>query len=51
MSERREPEEQKKPANEKSEPKKDEGKGLKYVFKIAPADPKNTLNFEDVADK
>jgi hypothetical protein len=26
--------------------------GLKYVFKIAPADPKrNGLDFEDVADK
>lgn len=22
-----------------------------YVFKFAPADPKNTLNFEDMADK
>ena len=26
-------------------------KGLDYVFRIAPADPKNTLDFEDVADK
>ena len=26
-------------------------KGLKYVFKISPADPKNNLDFEDVADK
>ncbi|MCC7012987.1 MAG: hypothetical protein IT454_10525 [Planctomycetes bacterium] len=25
--------------------------GLKYVFKIAKADPKNTFDFEDVADK
>lgn len=26
--------------------------GLKYVFKIAPADPKrNSIDFEDVADK
>lgn len=25
--------------------------GLKYVFKIAPADPKNAFDFEDVADK
>jgi hypothetical protein len=25
--------------------------GLKYVFKIAPADPKNSFDFEDVADK
>ncbi|MCE9594355.1 MAG: hypothetical protein K8S98_09175 [Planctomycetes bacterium] len=23
----------------------------KYVFKIVPADPKNTLDFEDTADK
>jgi hypothetical protein len=31
----------------------DAGKpGLKYVFKIAPADPKrNSIDFEDVADK
>ena len=27
------------------------GDGLKYVFKIAPADPKNSFDFEDVADK
>jgi hypothetical protein len=27
------------------------GAGLKYVFKIAPADPKNSFDFEDVADK
>jgi hypothetical protein len=25
--------------------------GLDYVFKIAPADPKNNFDFEDVADK
>ena len=25
--------------------------GLDYVFKIAPADPKNAFDFEDVADK
>jgi len=24
---------------------------LNYVFKIAPADPKNSFDFEDVADK
>ena len=29
----------------------EEGKGMKYVFKIAPADPKNSFDFEDVADK
>ena len=34
---------------EKAEEKKPEG--LKYVFKIAPADPKNSFDFEDVADK
>jgi hypothetical protein len=28
-----------------------EPQGMKYVFKIAPVDPKNTLDFEDVADK
>lgn len=25
--------------------------GLKYVFKIAPADGKNSIDFEDIADK
>lgn len=25
--------------------------GLDYVFKIAPADPKSSFDFEDVADK
>jgi hypothetical protein len=25
--------------------------GLNYVFKFAPADPKNSFDFEDVADK
>ena len=32
---------------------KDTGKkpGIDYVFKIAPADPKNAFDFEDVADK
>jgi hypothetical protein len=29
----------------------DAATGLRYVFKIAPADPKNSLDFEDVADK
>lgn len=32
-----------------AEPKKPAG--LNYVFKIAPADPKNSFDFEDVADK
>lgn len=36
-----------KPAKSKDAP----GKGLNYVFKIAPADPKNAFDFEDVADK
>jgi hypothetical protein len=31
------------------EPKKPTG--MNYVFKIAPADPKNNFDFEDVADK
>jgi len=26
-------------------------KGASYVFKIAPADPKTSFDFEDVADK
>jgi hypothetical protein len=26
-------------------------KGTSYVFKIAPADPKTSFDFEDVADK
>ena len=26
-------------------------KGLKYEFKIAPVNPKNSFDFEDVADK
>jgi len=29
----------------------DAATGLEYVFKIAPADPKSSLDFEDVADK
>ena len=29
----------------------DAATGLKYVFRIAPADPKNSFDFEDVADK
>ena len=29
----------------------DPKKGTSYVFKIAPADPKTTSDFEDVADK
>jgi hypothetical protein len=36
------------PRDEKQPPK---ASGLAYVFKIAPADPKNTFDFEDVADK
>jgi len=31
--------------------KQDEPRGLRYLFKIAPADPKNSFDFEDVADK
>ena len=33
------------------EPKPKKPSGLDYVFKIAPADPKNNFDFEDVADK
>ena len=39
----------------KTEERRDEseprGQGKDYVFKIAPADPKNAFDFEDVADK
>jgi len=31
--------------------KDEEKKGLDYVFKIVPVDPKNSFDFEDVADK
>ena len=34
---------------DETKPKK--ASGLDYVFKIAPADPKNNFDFEDVADK
>lgn len=34
-----------------ADPKPAPSAGLKYVFKIAPADPKNSFDFEDVADK
>ena len=39
--------------NDKASAKPDASKpGIKYVFKIAPADPKrNSIDFEDVADK
>lgn len=30
---------------------KPKAEGMDYVFKIAPADPKNAFDFEDVADK
>lgn len=33
------------------EPEDPERPGMNYVFKIAPADPKNSFDFEDVADK
>lgn len=35
------------------EPEVDEGevRPARYEFKIVPADPKNALDFEDVADK
>lgn len=40
-----EPEPSKTPAEVEEQP------GARYVFKILPADPKNTFDFEDVADK
>jgi hypothetical protein len=48
-----EPEAEPTPPAEKGEAKAPEsGKpGSRYVFKIAPADPKNAFDFEDVADK
>jgi len=44
------------PQKKEPEPRADDAKpkkasGLDYVFKIAPADPKNNFDFEDVADK
>ena len=36
---------------EAPEQKPEQASGLDYVFKIAPADPKNNFDFEDVADK
>ena len=39
---------------ETAKDKKEEGASRdpkRYVFKIMPADPKNTLDFEDMADK
>ena len=44
----REEKQAEKPRDEKKPAK---ASGLNYVFKIAPADPKNTFDFEDVADK
>ena len=44
----REEKQAEKPSDEKKPAK---ASGLNYVFKIAPADPKNTFDFEDVADK
>ena len=38
-------------ADKDSRLKDEKKKGLDYVFKIAPADPKNSFDFEDVADK
>lgn len=43
---------QKKEGEETTEDQKPrKASGLDYVFKIAPADPKNNFDFEDVADK
>jgi hypothetical protein len=41
--------EDKSKAAAQSDPKKPAG--INYVFKFSPADPKNSLDFEDVADK
>ena len=39
------------PGESKSSDPSEPPKKPKYVFKIAPADPKNAFDFEDVADK
>jgi hypothetical protein len=36
---------------ERKDPQKPAAEKSKYVFKIVPADPKNSFDFEDVADK
>jgi hypothetical protein len=36
---------------ERKDPSKPAAEKPKYVFKIVPADPKNSFDFEDVADK
>jgi hypothetical protein len=34
-----------------TKPDEDPKQGMNYVFKISPADPKSSFDFEDVADK
>lgn len=38
-------------AEERRDEAEPQARGKDYVFKIAPADPKNAFDFEDVADK
>ena len=46
------PVEEEQPTSEsREEAKEKKPAGLDYVFKIVPADPKNSFYFEDVADK
>ena len=41
-----------KPSPDAKKAAEDQGKpGMKYVFKIAPVDGKNSIDFEDIADK
>jgi hypothetical protein len=42
---------EKTPPGQTGEAEESARKGLSYVFKIAPADPKNSFEFEDTADK
>ncbi len=53
MSEKKRDQGQEEPpkAVEKKAPEEGEKKKPPYVFKILPADPKNSFDFEDVADK
>ena len=54
-NEKNQPEEAKEPRTQtekEAKPAEEEGKAkAKYVFKILPVDPKNSFDFEDVADK
>lgn len=54
-NEKNQPEESEEPRTqtekEADSPDKDAPAKAKYVFKILPVDPKNSFDFEDVADK